>query len=86
MKATIYTPERTAATARELAGLLSQSDGEREVIEAVLLSVMTAIERVVPTSRTELQGLVVNFTANPDDKKIVEKLGALLRDGRAPDH
>ena len=53
------------ALANELAGLLAQSVVEQEVIEAVLLSVMTAFERVRPEACSEMQSLVAEFTANP---------------------
>ena len=56
---TVYSPEHTAARAQELAGLLAQSAAERDVIEAALLSFMSAIERVRPEARTELQRLLV---------------------------
>ena len=81
-----YTPEQTAVTAKELAALLAISAVERQVIEAALLSVMTAIERVAPASRTELQKLVADYIANPDDRDTTQRLGALLRDARAPHH
>ena len=86
MKTTSFTLERTAAKAHELARLLAQTNGEREITETALLSGMAAIERVRPAARTELQSLVADFTANPDDKAAVRRLGALLRDARVPAH
>ena len=81
-----YTPEQTAVTARELTALLVISAVERQVIEAALMSVMTAIERVAPASRTELQKLVADYIANPDDRDTTQGLGALPRNARAPHH
>lgn len=83
---TVYSPEHTAARAQELADPLAQSAAERDVIEAALLSFMSAIERVRPEARTELQRLLVEFSASPDDPYIVKRLGTLLRRARAPDH
>jgi hypothetical protein len=65
---------------------LAHSDGEREVIDAALRSVFSAIERVAPDDRAKLQGLVDAFIADPDDKDVMARLGAMLRDARLSDH
>ncbi len=80
------TPAHFANEARELSALLAQSEGEREVIEAALLSVFSAMQRVAPSDRNALQALVADFIANPDDRGAIGRLGALLKGTRPPDH
>jgi hypothetical protein len=74
----LLTPDSIANEVRELAALLAQSDTEREVIEAALVSVITAMGRAAPEAQAELQALMADFTANPDDKQTVARLGAFL--------
>ena len=66
--------------------IFTLSDGERDVIAAVFRSVFSAMARVGPESRPEMQTLVAAFIANPADKAIVARLGAILQHGRVPDH
>jgi hypothetical protein len=80
------TSNHIANEARELSALLAQSEGEREVIEAALLSVFCAMQRVAPSDRNTLQALVADFIANPDDRDAIDRLGALLKGARPPDH
>jgi hypothetical protein len=75
-----------AALIRDTADLLARSDFEREVIEAAMRSVFSAMERVALDDRAELQKLVDAFIADPGDKDIVASLGALLRNARLHDH
>ena len=83
---TTPTPGQITALIRDVTDLLAHSDGEREVIDAALRSVFSAIERVAPDAQGELQNLGRLFLADPDDKDIMASLGALLRDARLPDH
>ena len=80
------TPGQITALIRIVTDVLAHRDGEREVIEAAMRSVFSAMERVAPDDRSELQTLVDAFLADPDDKDIMASLGALLRDARLPDH
>ncbi len=78
--------EQTARLIRDAADLLARSDFEREVIEVAMRSVFSAMERVRPDDRAELQGLVDASISDPDDKDIVARLGTLLRHAPRPDH
>ena len=80
------TPDQIDALIRDVNDLLDHSDFDREVIEAAMRSVYSAIERVAPDNRAKLQGLVDAFLADPDDKDAVTELGALLQRARLPDH
>jgi hypothetical protein len=73
------------ALIRDVNDLLEHSDFDREVIEEAMHSVFSAMERVAPDDRAELQGLVDAFLAEPDDKEVMARLGALLRDARLSD-
>ncbi len=80
------TPDQITALIRDVTDLLAHSDGEREVIDAALRSVFSAMQRVAPDDRAELQGLVDAFLADPDDKDAFTGLSALLQRARLPDH
>ena len=80
------TPDHIAKEARELSALLAQSEGEREVIEAALLSVAAAMQRVAPSDSDTLQALVADFIANPGDRGAIGRLGALLQGPRPSEH
>ena len=82
----LLTPENIASEVRELAALTARSDIEREIIEAALMSVIAAMERVAPAARAELQTLMAAFTLKPDDKDVVARIGAILREARSPHH
>jgi hypothetical protein len=79
-------PDQIEALIRDTADLLARSDFEREVIEAAMRSVFSAMERVAPEDRAELQGLVDAFLVDPDDKDVIARLRALLRDTRLLNH
>lgn len=64
----------------------SRSDFEREVIEAAMRSVFSAVERVPPDARGEPRSLVDAFLADPYDKDIIARLRAMLWGARLPDH
>ncbi len=82
----LLTPENIASEVWELAALTARSDIEREIIEAALMSVIAAMERVAPAARAELQTLMAAFTLKPDDKDVVAGIGAILREARLPHH
>lgn len=83
---TMVDAAQIAALIRDVNGLLAHSDFEREVIEAALRSVFSAMERVAPEDRADLKDMVDAFIADPGDKDIMARLGALLRDARLHDH
>ena len=80
------TPDQIDALIRDVNDLLDHSDFDREVIEAAMRSVFSAMDRVGGDDRADLKELVDAFIAEPDDKDIVARLGALLLDARLPDH
>jgi hypothetical protein len=69
-------PDQIDALIRDATNLLAHSDFERDVIDAAMRSVFSAMERVAPEDRAELQGLVDAFIADPDDKDIKVRLGS----------
>ena len=64
-------------------GLIKNLDLSNEALTAKLLPKSV---RVAPHDQGELKGLVDAFLADPDDKDIMARLGALLRDARLLDH
>ena len=79
-------PDPLTALIQDVSDLLAMSDGQRELNDAVLRSVTSAMKRVAPEHQVELQGLVMAFVAEPQDKDVMARLGALLRDAPKPDH
>ena len=58
----------------------------RRVVEPAGEWVFSAMARVGTEARSEMQTLLAAFMADPGDKAIVAQVGALLQDGRLPDH
>jgi len=80
------TPETTAALLRDICDLLADTEGQREVIAAVLHSVFSAMSKVPQADRERLQQLIAAFIADFEDRPTIEALGAMLRDAKAADH
>jgi hypothetical protein len=79
-------PEPITALIQDVSDLLAISDGQRELIDGILRSVTSAIQRVGPEHREELQKLVAAYVTDPEDRDVEAKLGALLRQAPRPDH
>jgi len=79
-------PDPLTPLIKDVNDLLAQTDGQREVIDAIFRSVTSAMQRVAPEHQVELQQLVAAFIADPEDKDVMARLGALLRDAPRPDH
>jgi hypothetical protein len=71
------------AVVSELVALLAQSEGDRELIEAMLISVFSAMKLVPESDRGELQRLMADFTADPANKDVVSRIGAMLAQTRS---
>ncbi len=71
------------AVVGELVALLAQSEGERELIEAMLISVFSTMKLVPESDRGELQPLMADFTVDPADKDVVSRVGSMLAQTRS---
>lgn len=85
-KGGVVAPDHLAGLIGNVSNLLELTGGQRELVGASLRTVSSAIQRVAPEHWVELQELIAAFVADPQDKDVKARLGALLRDAPRPDH
>jgi len=77
--------DELSALVRDMAELMDSSPLQREVLDAAMRSVASAMLLVPDDERAELQELVAQFTADPGDRDTVTRFGKILRDAKAAD-
>jgi len=79
-------PDELSTLVRDIGELIEASARQGEVIEAALRSVASALVRVRPSDRDELQSLVAEFLADPGDADVTVRIGSMLSSGLRRGH
>jgi len=74
--------DELSALVRDMAELMDATPLQREILDAAMRSVASAMQRVQPSDRDELQSLVAAIMADPGDVETRGRIGAIL--SRAP--
>ena len=86
MNAEKFEPDELPALVRDMAELIDASPLQREILDAAMRSVASAMLRVQPSDRDELQSLVAAFLTNPDDAETRARIGGILSRAPKPKH